>query len=299
LVFIVTGIYTGCEKEKAQMMRPLIIEAIHAQPAVIDTTEFSDADFMQHVAVLEKQVPDGFSVFVQKPFVVIGNESPAYVKMRAEKTIKWAVDLLKKDYFKRDPTDIIDIWLFKDKHTYYRYAQELFGDTPSTPYGYYLESDKALLMNISTGGGTLVHEIVHPFVRANFPGCPSWFDEGLASLYEQCGEKDGHIYGYTNWRLEGLQDAIRKGSVPSFLDLTEMSTYDFYMKDKGTNYGQSRYLCYYLQEKGILVRFYHEFREQRAEDPTGYKTLKKVLGVDDMDEFKREWESFVLGLTFP
>ena len=24
-------------------------------------------------------------------------------------------------------------------------------------------------MNISTGGGTLVHEIVHPFIEANFP----------------------------------------------------------------------------------------------------------------------------------
>jgi len=28
----------------------------------------------------------------------------------------------------------------------------------------------------------LVHEIVHPFMRANFPECPAWFNEGLASL---------------------------------------------------------------------------------------------------------------------
>ena len=26
----------------------------------------------------------------------------------------------------------------------------------------------------TTGGGTLVHEIVHPFLRANFPECPAW-----------------------------------------------------------------------------------------------------------------------------
>ena len=34
-------------------------------------------------------------------------------------------------------------------------------------------------MNISTGGGTLVHEIVHPFIEANFPACPPWLNEGL------------------------------------------------------------------------------------------------------------------------
>ena len=43
------------------------------------------------------------------------------------------------------------------------------------------------IMNIATGGGTLVHEIVHPYVEANFPGCPAWFNEGLGSLYEACG----------------------------------------------------------------------------------------------------------------
>ena len=51
-------------------------------------------------------------------------------------------------------------------------------------------------MNISTGGGTLVHEIVHPFVAANFPNCPAWFNEGLGSLYEQSGEVNGAIHGY-------------------------------------------------------------------------------------------------------
>ena len=42
----------------------------------------------------------------------------------------------------------------------------------TTPYGYYSAAHRALIMNIATGGGTLVHEIVHPFVRANFPQMP-------------------------------------------------------------------------------------------------------------------------------
>ena len=61
----------------------------------------------------------------------------------------------------------------------------------------------------SPGGGTLVHEIVHPFMRANFPACPAWFNEGLASLYEQSAEKDGHIRGLINWRYTALEKAVK------------------------------------------------------------------------------------------
>ncbi|MFN2511252.1 MAG: hypothetical protein ABR568_07380 [Pyrinomonadaceae bacterium] len=152
-------------------------------------------------------------------------------------------------------------------------------------------------MNIGTGGGTLVHEIVHPFMEANFPACPPWLNEGLGSLYEQSGEEDGHIHGYTNWRLPGLQKAIRAGNVPSFKTLLAMDSNAFYNEDKGVNYGQSRYLLYYLQQNGLLVKFYQEFHGQQKADPTGYKSLQKVLSETDMDAFQKKWEKFVLGLT--
>ena len=76
-----------------------------------------------------------------------------------------------------------------------------------------------VVMNIATSGGTLVDEIVHPYMAANFPECPSWFNEGLASLYEQCGEENGRIHGDTNWRLAGLQKAIRSKKLPPFKSL--------------------------------------------------------------------------------
>jgi hypothetical protein len=58
-------------------------------------------------------------------------------------------------------------------------------------------------------------------------------------------------------------------------------------------------LCYYLQEKGLLVKFYHEFAANAPRDPTGYNTLKRVLGEDDMQAFKTKWEKFVLSLRSP
>ena len=110
-------------------------------------------------------------------------------------------------------------------------------------------------MNIATGGGTLVHEIVHPFVAANFPACPSWFNEGLGSLYEQCSERDGRIEGLSNWRLAGLQSAIRAGRLPTFEALTATTDREFYDADPGTNYSQARYLCYWLEQHQLLRPF--------------------------------------------
>ena len=252
-----------------------------------------------HLESLEGTVPAGFTVVEERPFVVIGDESPETVKRRAVQTVRWAVTKLKALYFEDDPTEIIDVWLFRGEESYERWAKELWDHTPSTPYGYYSEAEHALVMNIKTGGGTLIHEIVHPFIHANFPDCPSWFNEGLASLYEQCSERDGRIVGLTNWRLAGLQEAIREGHLPSFRALTRTSTYQFYEVDPGTNYAQARYLCYYLQERDLLTDFYDRFRKNSAEDPTGYETLTALLDTRDMDAFQADWEAWVLDLTYP
>jgi len=257
------------------------------------------ADYAQHVLALRQKLPPGFHVVVEPPFVVIGDETPALVELHAQQTVRWAVERLKRDYFELDPTDILDVYLFKDDASYLKHAKLLFNDQPSTPYGYFSDEHGALVMNIATGGGTLVHEIVHPFMAANFKGCPSWFNEGLGSLYEQAADGDGHIRGLTNWRLPGLQHAIRAGGLPSFRTLTATSEAQFYGADPGTNYAQARYLLYYLQQQGLLVRFYRELRANAAVDPTGYTALQAVLGGTDMTAFQKRWQQWVLGLKFP
>jgi len=269
---------------------------------------FSDADFARHVEQLKAEIKRKvtsadprapvaqFSFVIQRPFVVIGDEPQPAVQEHADGTVKWAVSRLKQDFFPNDPKEILDIWLFKNAASYEKYARLLFGETPTTPYGYYSRAHKALIMNIDTGGGTLVHEIVHPFMEANFPACPPWLNEGMGSLYEQCGDADGHIHGFTNWRLPGLQRAIKSNTVSSFKELTAMDENAFYNQDKGVNYAQARYLCYYLQDKGVLVKFYREFHARQKEDPGGYQTLQKILAESDMDAFKTKWEKYVLGL---
>jgi len=263
------------------------------------STKFTDADYAQHIMALKKKLAGKqFTILIEKPFVVIGDEPPAMVKKRSLQTVRWSTGKLKESYFPKDPIHILDVWLFKDKASYLKHTKAIFDDEPGTPYGYYSSSNRALIMNIATGGGTLVHEIVHPFVEANFPDCPAWFNEGLGSLYEQCGERDGKIVGFTNWRLPGLQRAIKAGTVPTFKKLTATTQWQFYRMDRGTNYGQARYLLYYLQQKGLLRKFYKQFLANRKTDPTGYRTLQQVTGQKDMDAFQKHWEAWVLTLKF-
>ena len=251
--------------------------------------------FAAHVAKLPKL--EGFTICVQPPFVVIGDEAAEMVNRRATSSVRWAAARLKKDFFPRDPEHIIDIWLFLDRQSYTNHAWKLFKDVPTSPYGYFSGEHHALIMNIATGGGTLTHEMTHAFMPANFPECPSWFNEGLASLFEASAERNGHIVGLVNWRYKGLERAIQERKVISFKELTAMRGPEFYSgKIYNENYAQARYLCYHLQEKGVLHKFYRDFVKNVQFDPTGYETLRRTLGNPDMTKFQAQWEKFILDI---
>lgn len=287
------ALWTLALLQSAAVPRP---EAPASAPASRPTKSELDA----HVVSLKKRVDsNAFTFVVEPPFVVIGDQAPERVRQWAEGTVRWAATKLRAEYFDRDPEGILDVWLFGGRESYEKNVERLFHESPGTPFGWYSPEHRALIMNIATGGGTLVHEMVHPFMHANFPECPAWLNEGLGSLYEQCEERNGRIHGRTNWRLPVIQEALREKRAPAFESLLAATDFEFYGEDRGLNYAAARYLCYALQEKGLLRRFYREFRAAHPKDASGLATLRSVLGADDLSGFRREWETLVLGLRFP
>ncbi len=134
---------------KRNSLAAIILIAFAAASARSSTAEtdssFTDADYAAHVKELRKKAADDkFTVIVTPPFVVIGDEAPAAVKRRADGTVAWAVKKLKDAYFSKDPREILDIWLFKDKDSYEKNAQRLFDKKPDTPFGYYLRPGSRL-----------------------------------------------------------------------------------------------------------------------------------------------------------
>jgi hypothetical protein len=262
-----------------------------SMPAPVDPLEARATE-------LRESLPAGFTVLVESPWVVVGDEPPEHVHARAQQTVRWATQQLEGRLFPVRPTEVWTIWMFGDAASYEKNAVDLVGHPdPHTPYGY--ARDGQLVMNIATGGGTLIHEMVHPYVAANASGTPPWINEGLGSLYEQCGERDGRMVGLTNWRLAGLQQAIGAGTLPSFEVLAGQDDHGFYQEDPGTNYAQARYLMYWLQEHDKLETFWHSWRRDPTADPTGLVTLRTVVGTEDLGAWQKDWEGWAVGLHFP
>jgi Peptidase_C39 like family len=59
--------------------------------------------------------------------------------------------------------------------------------------------------------------------------------------------------------------------------------------------GANRRICYWLQERGLLVKFVARAQALKATDSTGLTALTEVLGGDP-DSFQKDWEKFVAGL---
>ncbi len=239
--------------------------------------------------------PD-FRIAVEKPFVVVSDQSEEDFQKSRKHTNGCAVRLLKRDFFDKEPHRPLVIYLFDGEDSYRKHAKKFFGDEPETPYGYYSDSDGALIMNIATGGGTLVHEIVHPFMEADFPKCPAWYNEGLGSLFEACREHDGHIEGVVNWRLPVLKKGIRNGQLVPLKKLLATTSDEFYADPGGMHYAEARYLLHYVQSRGKLREFHKQFKAHAATDPSGSQTLCRILDFKSIAELQADWLMWIENL---
>jgi hypothetical protein len=256
---------------------------------------FAPSAYAQHILALRRKLTVGFVVRIEKPFVLVGNLSERAMGVLAEH-IRDDVKTFRQDYFPRDLDRILDIWLLKDAASYQAITRRITGENADTPYGFYSARHGALIMNIATGGGTLLHELVHPFMEANFPQCPPWFNEGLGALHERCDRRNGHFVGLPNWRLPGLQEAIEDGEVPSLAELLSYDQAAFYDGEHSLHYAMARYLVYALQERGVLLDFFRRWRASFADDPHGERTLNQVLGTQSLAAFQPQWEQEILRL---
>jgi hypothetical protein len=281
------------------MMRYLLCLCALAMVSAAPATQPTMTDQCKALAATwnDRFVAEKFDVLIASPFVIAGNTGRLELGAHRDRTILAAKDALTATYFKTPVDRPILILLFADAGSYQKLCLKWFGERNLPHYGLYRHRDRTMLMNIATGGGTLVHELTHALIAADFPNVPDWFNEGFASLYEQCSIDGPRITGHTNWRLAGLQKAIRAGTIRPIAEMIEDD--DFRHGDRvGINYAQARYLMYYLQQQGKLTAYYTKFRDGHEDDPSGLETLKAVLGTKDLAAFDKQWQAWVLTLRF-
>jgi hypothetical protein len=245
-----------------------------------------------------ERLPPTLSVEAGKRFVVVGDIASDELEFVTRELLEPASDALEHMYFDRVPRRVVTVWLLDGEASYKSYADTYLNHVSRSTYGYYAPKKRAIVLNYAMGAGTAVHEMVHAYVRASFPRAPSWFDEGLASLYEESELSDEELRGRVNWRLPPLQRALAEGTAPRLRDVMHASRKRFYEEpDQSLHYAVGRYVCFALQEWAMLEPFYRAFREHQGSDPSGIATLEAVSGTS-LEEFEREWRSFVAELEY-
>ncbi|GMV14768.1 MAG: hypothetical protein AMXMBFR56_29920 [Polyangiaceae bacterium] len=201
--------------------------------------------------------------------------------------------------FQKRPERAIAVYLFPDAARYDAFCKKRWGAKCDSPYGFYLASERKIVMNVGPGIGTLTHELVHPLVEADFPGAPDWINEGIASLFEQFHlPKPGEIRGSKNWRHPRLMAALgspKEREHASLPALFAMSDEEFRGKREDLNYATARYLCQWLDERGFLWPFYQRWRDGFASDPSGEKAFVEVTG-ETPAAANAKWARWVRGL---
>jgi hypothetical protein len=237
----------------------------------------------------------GYETIVVHPFVVVANGRE--VRDEAKATIEWARDHLRAEFFDKEPGKPLTILVFSDQSSYMSGTSALIGTIPDTPYGFYRPCKRTLVVNAGLGYGTLVHEMVHAYIGADFPSAPTWINEGLASLFEAPRDVDGKMHGATNWRLPGLQQAIQDHRALSFEAMASGGRSDFDGKKSGLYYATSRYLLYYLQERGLLHDFYRAYRNRGNDGHDGLTVLREIT-KKDTPSLHAEWTQYVATLRY-
>ena len=301
--FILAGCSRPAEPVNSQMQGdqspPVAVQA----ESIVGITE---SDINKAKAEMKKELGNDYLIdYLELPtprspagrdvggFIIGGNISRREFDRFKNGTIKECAEAMHRDFFEEKPDYLLKVYLFKDAETYEAYVQKTEGRKPSTPYGFYSDHRRSLVMNIGTGGGTLVHEMFHALVKPDFPDLPSWLNEGMGSLFEQCRvETDGTLRGLINWRYPILMEAAVSQKIIPLKELLHTTDAEFYGEERGVDYAQARYFCLYLQEKKVLPQFYKKFRDNFEKDKSGVQFVGEVL-KKQIGEIDRDWQNWI------
>ena len=245
---------------------------------------------------LSRHLNESHRIIVRPPFVLAGDLPESSLDRHYRATIVPTVKALSLVYFDHRPHEAITILLFSSERAYRDAAHRLDRRTGTSYYGYYIRTERRIVLNIGTGDGTLAHELTHALGHFDFPKMPEWFDEGLAAVYEEAEfSEDGlKLVGVSNWRLNHLLHAMQNKQLRTLESL--ITAREIRPERQAVDYAHARYFCLYLQERGVLPFYYRRFKRNSSTDPSGLRTLCEVFDTTTVDSIDREFRTWVIDL---
>lgn len=231
---------------------------------------------------LKSSLPPKFHLVVRSPFIVAGDLPEMRLKRLHDDVIAPVARALRVTYFDHSPDHPISVVICSTEIQFRELAQQWDGHNDRGYHGYYQRDKRRILLDLEAGNGSLAHELTHALSQCDFEAMPEWFDEGLAALHEDATFSKPHncLMGSKNWRCLVTDQALRSGQLPSFTELTRPS--GFRAGDVNIRYATARSVCLFLQDRGLLAKFYKALRQEGVRDPTGIETLCRALKVSDV-----------------
>jgi len=155
------------------------------------------------------------------------------------------------------------------------------------------------IINTSVVMHEFTHALHHADMGARRQTHPIWLVEGLGTLFETARHEPDKVTPLHSQRLGIIQQAIRsKRNIP-WTQLMAMNHPQF-MQNALIAYAQSRYMLFYMLERGLLKRFYDAYTEKEgyADDKTALRTIEVLFGKP-IAEVENDWKQWVLAQKVP
>lgn len=272
------------------------LAALPKHPSLLNKQKSLAVACDRQAGLLAKRLPRSFHVLSRPPYVLAGDLGDAAIDLHYRETILPTARSLSLMYFDRQPDEPISLLLFSSEQSYREASLQFDNRSAANYHGYYIRTDRRMMINVSTGEGTLSHELTHALAHFDFPQMPEWFDEGLGSLHEECVfSTDGlRLIGQSNWRLNHLLHAMHHRKLGTLEGLLASRT--IRSEQQATDYAQARYFCLYLQDRDLLTHFYRKFRANVENDASGVQTLREIFNVESIDVVDRDFRNWVVDL---
>jgi C-terminal processing protease CtpA/Prc len=128
---------------------------------------------------------------------------------------------------------------------------------------------------------------------------PIWLVEGLATLFETARHEPSQVTPLHSQRLAIIQQAIRARQSIPWAKLMAME-HPVFMQHALVAYAQSRYMLFYMLEKGLLKKFYDAYTEKEGytDDKSALRTIEVLFGKP-IAEVENDWKQWVLAQKVP
>ncbi len=165
--------------------------------------------------------------------------------------------------------------------------------------GFYSPSSRTLIA--IDRGRVLIHEFTHALHHGDMAAAkqqhPTWICEGFATLFESPLLTTAGLTAQPDGRLLVFQKAIRKKNTIAISELVKYEPKTF-QDNAELCYAEARYLMLYLQDQGVLSKWYEAYKKGYDKDPSGLKAMEKVLGRK-VFQIEEDWLKWAAELKLP